>query len=100
VGKPTEEPVEERKNELDKELERLRTICDLRIMHGRVDELHNLVKSLQDGRHSAVDICHFSDPKRLKMNIDHIDEIYLWFVNLKSEFNCNKKLITNGNFVA
>lgn len=72
-------------------LEQQRTVCDLRIMHGKVDELYHVFKMLQGGRHSEADLIYFADPVRLEQNITHVDEIYLWFIKLKNEFHARAK---------
>jgi hypothetical protein len=60
----------------------MRLIADLRIMHGKVDELFELVGTLKR-RHTELEIITFEDPPVLDENIERIDEIYLWFVALK-----------------
>lgn len=72
-------------------LEQQRTVCDLRIMHGKVDELYHVFKMLQGGRHSETDLIYFADPVRLEQNISHVDEIYLWFIKLKDEFHARAR---------
>jgi hypothetical protein len=65
-------------------IEEIRLVSDLRIMHSKVDELHHLVDSLKR-RHSHQDIFQYADPAVLAENIRCVDEIYLWFLKLKEE---------------
>jgi hypothetical protein len=63
-------------------LEEVRLVSDLRIMHSKVDELWHLVSGLQE-RYSEDDICRYADHPILTSDIERVDEIYLWFVRLK-----------------
>jgi hypothetical protein len=65
-------------------MEEVRLVSDLRIMHAKVDELYQLVQSLKQ-RHDERDIVQYSDPHLLAQNIQHVDEVYLWYVRLKEE---------------
>jgi hypothetical protein len=62
-------------------VEEIRLVSDLRIMHAKVDELCQLVRSLKK-RHDEVAIHKYADHELLGENIEKIDEIYLWFVKL------------------
>jgi hypothetical protein len=64
------------------EIEEIRLVSDLRIMHSKVDELYQLVNNLQR-RHRKDDVHKYADQRVLTEDIDRVDEIYLWFVSLK-----------------
>jgi hypothetical protein len=66
------------------DVEEVRLIGDLRIMHAKVDELHQIVMKLQQ-RHHESDIHKYADQSVLVENIDRVDQIYLWFIKLKEE---------------
>lgn len=66
------------------DIEEIRLVSDLRIMHAKVDELYNIVKALKR-RHEEGRIVDYSDCTLLAENIAHVDEIYLWYVKLKEE---------------
>jgi hypothetical protein len=66
------------------DVEEVRLIGDLRIMHAKVDELHQIVMKLQQ-RHHEGDIHKYADQSVLVENIDRVDQIYLWFIKLKEE---------------
>jgi hypothetical protein len=65
-------------------LEEIRVVADLRIMHAKVDELHQLVDAIRQ-RHSEAEVHKYADAQRLADDIRKVDEIYLWFVKLKEE---------------
>jgi hypothetical protein len=58
-------------------------------MHAKVDELYQLVCNLRK-RHSESDIVRYADEKVLAENIRKVDELYLWFVNIKEERDRSK----------
>jgi len=66
------------------DVEEVRLIGDLRIMHAKVDELHQIVMKLQQ-RHHEADINKYADASVLVENIERVDQIYLWFIKLKEE---------------
>ena len=66
------------------DIEEVRLVSDLRIMHAKVKELHHIVSILQDGFEES-EICKYSDSLLLDENINMVDEIYLWFVRLKEQ---------------
>jgi hypothetical protein len=68
------------------EIEEVRLIADLRIMHGKVDELYQVVSALKR-RHDDAAIYKYSDAPLLAEDIRNVDEIYLWFVKLKEQRN-------------
>jgi hypothetical protein len=74
------EPVHLRALDLDE----IRLVSDLRIMHAKVDELYQIVTNLRK-RHDESDIVMYADEKVLSENIHKVDEIYLWFVRIKEE---------------
>lgn len=65
-------------------IEEVRLISDLRIMHAKVDELHQIVDALKQ-RHDESSIVKYADQPVLTNDIHQVDEIYLWFVRLKEE---------------
>jgi len=65
-------------------IDEMRLVSDLRIMHAKVDELHHIVHNLKR-RHSHEDVFRYADSPLLAENIRRVDEIYLWFVRLKEE---------------
>lgn len=78
--KHTDQPVEGRSLDIDE----VRLIGDLRVMHSKVDELYHLVANLKR-RHSQAKIYKYADPPVLAEDIERVDEIYLWFIQLKNE---------------
>jgi hypothetical protein len=66
------------------EIDEIRLISDLRIMHSKVDELHNVIENLKQ-RHEESDIVKYADYDVLAEDIRKVDEIYLWFVKVKEE---------------
>ena len=64
------------------EVEEVRLVSDLRIMHSKVDELFQIVKSLRE-RHDGESIRKYADPPVLEKDIARVDDIYLWFLALK-----------------
>lgn len=71
------------------DIDEVRLVSDLRIMHSKVDELYQIVNNLKR-RHSEAEIHKYADQPVLTEDIAHVDEIYLWFVSLK-EGNGKKK---------
>ena len=66
------------------DIEEVRIVADLRIMHAKVDELHQIVENLKR-RHSQADIHKYADQPVLGEDIARVDELYLWFLSLKEE---------------
>ena len=83
----TKQPVPERWLDVDE----VRLVRDLRIMHSKVDELYQIVTNLKR-RHSGADIHKYADQPVLNEDIARVDEIYLWFVTLKEQ-ESNRKAI-------
>jgi hypothetical protein len=79
-ARPRKEPLKDRS--LD--LEEIRLVSDLRIMHSKVDELYQVVTKLRQ-RHSEADVYKYADDPVIFQNIERMDEIYLWFVKVKEE---------------
>ena len=66
------------------DVEEVRLVADLRIMHTKVNELFSVVEYLRK-RHSDSDIVKYADYEVLADNIRKSDQIYLWFVKVKEE---------------
>jgi len=66
------------------DIEEVRLIADLRIMHAKVHELFEIVSVLKRGREENF-IRRYADRAMLEKDIQRVDEIYLWFVRLKEE---------------
>jgi len=66
------------------DIDEVRLVSDLRIMHAKIDELHGIVNNLKR-RHDDGAIVEYSDRSVLDENILRVDEIYLWFVKIKEE---------------
>jgi hypothetical protein len=64
------------------DIDEVRLISDLRIMHSKVDELYQIVANLKR-RHGGGDIRKYADQPVLNEDIARVDEIYLWFISLK-----------------
>jgi len=66
------------------DIDEIRLISDLRIMHTKVNELHSIVEYLKK-RHAEADIVKYADYDVLADDIRKSDSIYLWFVKIKEE---------------
>ena len=66
------------------DVDEVRLIADLRIMHAKVHELFEVVSVLKRG-HEDMAIRRYADHVMLEKDIQRVDEIYLWFVSLKEE---------------
>ena len=66
------------------EVNEVRLIADLRIMHAKVRELFEIVTVLKRG-HEDIAIRRYADHAMLEKDIQRVDDIYLWFVSLKEE---------------
>jgi hypothetical protein len=66
------------------EIEEVRLVSDLRIMHSKVDELFQVITSLK-ARHDEVAIHKYADQEVLTKDIERVDAIYMWFLRLKEE---------------
>lgn len=72
------------------DIHEIRLVSDLRIMHAKVDELFHVVENLKR-RHDHSDIVRYADESVLTENINHVDEIYLWYVQLKEQVGRQKQ---------
>jgi hypothetical protein len=79
-SKLSEEPVSGRA--LD--IEEVRLVSDLRIMHSKVDELFQVISSLKS-RNDEAAIHKYADQDVLTRDIERVDAIYMWFLRLKEE---------------
>jgi hypothetical protein len=70
--------------ELQLNIEEVRLVADLRIMHAKVHELFEVVTVLKRG-HEDSSIRKYADRVMLEKDIQRVDEIYLWFLSLKEE---------------
>jgi hypothetical protein len=64
------------------DIDEVRLISDLRVMHSKVDELYHIVSSLKK-RHEESAIRTYADEDVLLEDIRRVDEIYLWFLAMK-----------------
>ncbi len=71
------------------DIEEMRLVADLRIMHSKVDELYQIVANLKR-RHSGADIHRYADQPLLNEDIARVDDMYGWFVTLKEEGKTRK----------
>lgn len=77
---PREKDVKGRALDIDE----IRLVADLRVMHAKVDELYQIVRSLRE-RHDEASIVTYADPPVLADDITSVDEIYMWFIKIKEE---------------
>jgi hypothetical protein len=70
--------------ELHLNIEEVRLVADLRIMHAKVHELFEVVTVIKRG-HEENYIRRYADHVMLEKDIQRVDEIYLWFLSLKEE---------------
>jgi len=68
------------------EIEEVRLVSDLRIMHSKIDELFQVVTNLKR-RHDEAAIHKYADQMVLTEDIERVDSIYMWFLMLKEEAN-------------
>lgn len=66
------------------DVDEVRLVSDLRIMHAKVDELYQIVTNLKRRHHEGA-VHKYADQSVLTENISRVDDIYLWFVSLKEE---------------
>ena len=78
--RPAEEPADRGPLNIDE----VRLVSDLRIMHAKVDELFQIITNLKR-RHNEAAIRLYADEPVLEEDIAHVDQIYLWFVSLREE---------------
>jgi hypothetical protein len=77
-------PAEQRGDGRPLDIDEIRLVSDLRIMHSKVDELYQIVSNLKR-RHNEADVRRYADEPILEEDISRVDQIYLWFVSLKEE---------------
>jgi hypothetical protein len=65
-------------------VQEIRLIADLRVMHSKVDELYQVVTNLKR-RHDDDAIHKYADQPVLSEDIDRVDEMYMWFLRLKEQ---------------
>lgn len=65
-------------------IDEMRLIADLRIMHSKVHELFEVMTVLKRG-HEESFIRRYADHAMLEKDIQRVDEIYLWFISLKEK---------------
>ena len=73
------------------EIEEVRLVSDLRIMHSKVADLYQLVQFLKH-HHDEFAVVKYADQPILTEDIERVDEIYLWFVKLKEESIAHREL--------
>jgi hypothetical protein len=66
------------------DVDEIRLIADLRVMHSKVDELYQIVNNLKR-RHDDDSIHKYADQRVLSEDIDRVDEMYIWFLRLKDQ---------------
>ncbi|HZQ91300.1 MAG TPA: hypothetical protein VFA60_05870 [Terriglobales bacterium] len=66
------------------DIDEVRLVADLRIMHSKVEELYQVVMRLKQ-RHPESDIRKYADQSALETDIHEVDQIYLWLIGLKKE---------------
>ena len=79
-GKQSNEEIGNRWLDVDE----VRLIADLRVMHSKVDELYQIVTNLKR-RHDDDAIHKYADQPVLSEDIDRVDELYMWFLRLKEQ---------------
>jgi len=72
------------------DVQEVRLIADLRVMHSKVDELYQIVTNLKR-RHDDDAIHKYADQPVLSEDIDRVDEMYMWFLRLKEQNRRNVK---------
>jgi len=78
-------------------VEQVRLVADLRIMHAKVDELYQISKVLRH-RHDERAVVEYADKAVLAEDIRKVDELYIWFVELKDEAErLRRKRVVNGS---
>ena len=66
------------------DVQEVRLIADLRVMHSKVDELYQIVTNLKR-RHDDDAIYKYADQPVLSEDIARVDEMYMWFLRLKEQ---------------
>jgi hypothetical protein len=79
-GKQSHGNIKERWLDVDE----IRLVADLRVMHSKVDELYQIVTNLKR-RHDDDAVHKYADQRVLSEDIDRVDEMYMWFLRLKEQ---------------
>ena len=66
------------------EIEEVRLVSDLRVMHSKIDELFQIVTNLKR-RHDEAAIHKYADQMVLSEDIERVDNMYMWFLTLKEQ---------------
>jgi hypothetical protein len=66
------------------DVDEVRLVADLRVMHSKVDELYQIVTNLKR-RHDDDSIHKYADQPVLTEDIERVDEMYMWFLRLKEQ---------------
>lgn len=66
------------------DIDEVRLVSDLRVMHSKVDELYQVVTNLKR-RHNHAAIHKYADGPVLAEDITRVDDIYMWFIQLKEQ---------------
>jgi hypothetical protein len=66
------------------DVDEIRLVSDLRIMHSKVSDLYQAMQSIRS-RHQETSVLMYADQPLLSEEIAKVDEIYLWYVKLKDE---------------
>jgi hypothetical protein len=64
------------------EVEEIRLIADLRVMHAKVEELFFIVDSMRR-RHSGDALALYFDEPVLMNDVRLIDDVYQWYLDLR-----------------
>jgi hypothetical protein len=95
-GGKSARPVKLRPREEYLTVDEIRLVADLRIMHAKVDELYQIYKVLQE-RHDKTSTVHYADKVVLAEDIRKVDELYLWFVELRQQSERTRRQEMNGH---
>lgn len=76
-------------NDRPLDIEEIRLVSDLRILHSKVAELYRLVADMRE-RHDESAIVTYADDPVISEEIRRVDEIYLWFVRIREEVDRRK----------
>ncbi len=77
------------------DIDEIRLVADLRIMHAKVEELYQVVKSMRE-RHDEGAIVTYAEAPVLADDIAEVDEIYMWFVKIKEEADSRARQHSQG----
>lgn len=74
-------------------VDEVRLLADLRIMHSKVDELYQISRVLRT-RHNEQSVITYADARVLAEDIRKVDELYLWFIQLKDEAERGRRRVS------